>query len=285
MYTENSFLQHHLRCIYCYKDLQIFENVLRCSNCEAEYIINEGIPDFCVKENIFFPKNINLPQKYENYGKKNSRPESFQNIRRRMLTVEMIEGNFVLEIGAAEGWMSEFIIKKAKYVVCSDIAISYLKRARDKGIGAEFIRIDAHHLPFADETFDCVVLTEVLEHVYSPYRALEEVHRVLKPNGTMILSVPNNLSFSNILQHLINKKAPNKDAHLSFYDMFSIERLSGFVGFKINQTKSVFIYLPGFKPLFYFHKLQDILQVFFKNFGDKLILKAVKIDESLWDRL
>jgi SAM-dependent methyltransferase len=45
-------------------------------------------------------------------------------------------------------------------------------------------------LPFDANTFDTVTSTEVLEHLVDPLRALTEMHRVLKPDGYLILSVP-----------------------------------------------------------------------------------------------
>lgn len=48
----------------------------------------------------------------------------------------------------------------------------------------------AEKLPFDGQSFDTVTSTEVLEHVPDPLRALKEMHRVLKPEGYLILSVP-----------------------------------------------------------------------------------------------
>jgi 2-polyprenyl-3-methyl-5-hydroxy-6-metoxy-1,4-benzoquinol methylase len=45
-------------------------------------------------------------------------------------------------------------------------------------------------LPFPDEMYDTVVCTEVLEHVPDPLRALKEMRRVLKQEGTLILTTP-----------------------------------------------------------------------------------------------
>ncbi len=45
-------------------------------------------------------------------------------------------------------------------------------------------------IPFDDSTFDAVVCNQVLEHVYEPKAFLDEVNRVLKPNGKLLLSVP-----------------------------------------------------------------------------------------------
>jgi SAM-dependent methyltransferase len=49
---------------------------------------------------------------------------------------------------------------------------------------------DGSHLPFCDSTFDGVVSFEVLEHVFNIDQVLSEIHRVLKPNGLLLLSVP-----------------------------------------------------------------------------------------------
>ena len=49
---------------------------------------------------------------------------------------------------------------------------------------------DAKKLPFKDKFFDVALLIQVLEHVDAPREVISEAARVLKPNGTLILSVP-----------------------------------------------------------------------------------------------
>jgi ubiquinone/menaquinone biosynthesis C-methylase UbiE len=49
-------------------------------------------------------------------------------------------------------------------------------------------RADAHALPFVDGAFDTVLCTEVLEHLPEPQRAIDEMHRVLKPGGELLLT-------------------------------------------------------------------------------------------------
>lgn len=49
---------------------------------------------------------------------------------------------------------------------------------------------DAHQLPFGDSRFDFVVAIEVFEHLHSPHVAANELSRVLRPHGQLLLTVP-----------------------------------------------------------------------------------------------
>lgn len=49
---------------------------------------------------------------------------------------------------------------------------------------------DLEHLTFADSTFDVFITQDVLEHLFDPGAAIREIHRVLKPGGAHIFTVP-----------------------------------------------------------------------------------------------
>jgi SAM-dependent methyltransferase len=49
---------------------------------------------------------------------------------------------------------------------------------------------DARHMPFSDASMDVVLITQVLEHIPEPIAVISEIRRVLKPGGTLLLSVP-----------------------------------------------------------------------------------------------
>jgi len=50
---------------------------------------------------------------------------------------------------------------------------------------------NAKHLPFRDNVFSRVVCIHIIEHLFSPYYTLLEVKRVLKPNGSLRIEIPN----------------------------------------------------------------------------------------------
>jgi len=60
-------------------------------------------------------------------------------------------------------------------------------RSRFRKIDAWY---DGGNLPFTDGSFDSVILTQVLEHVFSPDEMLRDIHRVLRSGGCLLLSVP-----------------------------------------------------------------------------------------------
>jgi SAM-dependent methyltransferase len=68
-----------------------------------------------------------------------------------------------------------------------------LSLARHRGQQSEAIVLDAsaEALPFADKTFDAVVMSEILEHLHDPVKALREARRVLVPTGLLLVTVPN----------------------------------------------------------------------------------------------
>lgn len=87
----------------------------------------------------------------------------------------------VLDVGCgARPYEKTFFSGASKY-----IGTDYLSdRSRPDVISS------ALQLPFQDSVFDSVVCTEVLEHVPDPLLALKEMRRVLKPGGTLLLTVP-----------------------------------------------------------------------------------------------
>jgi SAM-dependent methyltransferase len=63
------------------------------------------------------------------------------------------------------------------------------KEITDQAYGG-VLRGDATKLPFDDNTFDCVVTSEVLEHIQDDVSVISELHRVLKPGGSLGVTVP-----------------------------------------------------------------------------------------------
>jgi len=94
-----------------------------------------------------------------------------------------------LDIGCAEG---QYVISMAKngcFSIGIDISLPKVKRAKERNIEkTKFLLADAEDLPFKANSFDSVLMTELLEHLPYPLRALSEAKRVSKK--WILLSVP-----------------------------------------------------------------------------------------------
>ena len=97
----------------------------------------------------------------------------------------------ILDIGCGTGETLSFLKKYLDQpdlsgVDSSPVAVAYSKKRGHHQI----FRVDAEKLPFKDNTFDYVLLLDVLEHIKDDSIALIEAKRVLKNNGKIIITVP-----------------------------------------------------------------------------------------------
>jgi ubiquinone/menaquinone biosynthesis C-methylase UbiE len=96
----------------------------------------------------------------------------------------------VLDIGCSRGHITECLARQAALVIGVDCDLEEQLENRS----FHFIQADGCRLPMSDATFDVVVINHILEHVTSPRELLDEVWRVLKPDGIAYLACPNRLS-------------------------------------------------------------------------------------------
>src|SRR5438874_466949 len=98
----------------------------------------------------------------------------------------------VLDIGCGDGEVSaQLAALTGAAVVCADISATAVEACRARGLQAQVVNIGQVPLPFSASSFDLVFMTEVLEHLVRPDRALDDVQRVLSAGGRLILSTPN----------------------------------------------------------------------------------------------
>lgn len=86
------------------------------------------------------------------------------------------------------------------------------------------VKMDIHKIPFGDNTFQVVLCNHVLEHVEDDIKAMQEIHRVLKPGGFAILQVPffhpvpeKTISDPSVKDPKIREKMFGQDDHVRKY--------------------------------------------------------------------
>ena len=124
-----------------------------------------------------------------------------------MLTInfdrlKLEEEHMVLDLGCGFGRHAFEVLRRGAEVVACDMALNELYEVRATYAamaevgeikvtsGAFTSAGDATRLPFQDETFDRIIASEVLEHIYNDEDALDELFRVLKPQGILAITVP-----------------------------------------------------------------------------------------------
>ncbi len=100
-------------------------------------------------------------------------------------------GPKILNAGAGQGTFSQRLVERGFDVTSSDASAAAVAVLRER-TGGEVVEADVSSLPFPDESFDAIVLGEVLEHVEDDTGALAECRRVLAQHGVIALSVPAN---------------------------------------------------------------------------------------------
>lgn len=93
-----------------------------------------------------------------------------------------------LDIGAAGGGNTRVLQSLGWDVLALEFSAEGAAVARERGL--QVIRADAQQLPVADASLDLVTALDVLEHLPDHERAAGEIHRVLRPGGTLVAAVP-----------------------------------------------------------------------------------------------
>lgn len=103
----------------------------------------------------------------------------------------------ILDVGSALLGLKELIKRNypLSQIYTLDISYDLLKLLEDKGTNNHSLA-DACEIPFKDESFDLVILSDIVEHVTSPQKIIEESHRVLSDDGFLYISTPNKYSLA-----------------------------------------------------------------------------------------
>lgn len=126
------------------------------------------------------------------------------NLMLDLITNKIASGrkNRILDIGCGDG---SFIVQFKKHCETFGVDISQnaAKMAKEAGINAYKADVSSQRLPFQDEYFDLIYMGDVIEHLTNPDFAINEVARVIKTNGFLVLSTPNLASWINRLLLLL----------------------------------------------------------------------------------
>jgi ubiquinone/menaquinone biosynthesis C-methylase UbiE len=137
----------------------------------------------------------------------------------------------VLDLGCGEGYGSDALTHRARFLVAADrdvVAVAYARQKYARP-NLAFVVCDAQALPFRTASFEMVVSFEVIEHVPNVRGYLEEVKRVNAGQGVAIISTPNRLI------RLLPFQKPWNRFHLREYAARDLERTLGVVFSRVRM--------------------------------------------------
>lgn len=100
----------------------------------------------------------------------------------------VVKGKTVLELAAGTGLIAKNIVNAAAHIEAADASVEMIAEAKRNNQSAKlhFSVQDMFRLPYADKSFDVVIVSNALHIVPRPEKALAEIHRVLRDDGVLI---------------------------------------------------------------------------------------------------
>jgi 2-polyprenyl-3-methyl-5-hydroxy-6-metoxy-1,4-benzoquinol methylase len=161
-------------------------------------------------------------------------------------------GRRALDVGAADGYLAERLIEHGFEVVCLEGNPALAAAASAKSLTVVHADLD-EPLPQLPGEFDLIICGDVLEHLKDPARVLRGLRSLLKPEGKMIISVPNIAHAWIRFQVLLGRfeytdRGILDRTHLHFYTRSSFRRFLQQEGMEVEKLISAPVPLPLVVP-------------------------------------
>jgi len=130
----------------------------------------------------------------------------------------------ILDVGCGSGWVAKHFVLKNVQVISLDVSVVNPAKALELYPSENHFGIaaDSFKLPFSDNSFDCVIASEIIEHVVAPADFVKELFRVVKQGGELIVTTPYKERLIYYLCVHCNQKTP-ANAHLHSFDETKLE--------------------------------------------------------------
>lgn len=134
--------------------------------------------------------------------------------------------SLMLDVGCGSAFVAGHFCPRGVKVVSMDIAFANARKAYAKYPvdNHAVVVADAYHLPFPDQTFDCIIASEIIEHTVDPQAFVASLLSKLKPGGTLVVSTPYKEQIVYSLCIHCNCKTPH-NAHLHSFDKEKMRRI------------------------------------------------------------
>ena len=95
----------------------------------------------------------------------------------------------LLDAGGGTGRIAQTLRGQARMIVVADLSLRMLEQAHSKD-GLELACSHSEHLPFPEASFERMIMVDALHHVLNQQQTADELWRVLKPGGRLVIEEP-----------------------------------------------------------------------------------------------
>lgn len=136
------------------------------------------------------------------------------------------KAKLVADIGCGNGWLARRLLLLDRIIVSIDVSFRNVSKVLQLYPNENHFGIvaDGYFLPFRNNTFDCVVASEVIEHLEDAKKFVCELLRIVKPKGKIILTTPYKEKIRYTLCIHCNKPTP-WNAHLHSFDETKVQSI------------------------------------------------------------
>src|SRR5262245_34329890 len=188
-----------------------------------------------MRENTFVNVNLEDPRQDVHRTREEHIELNRYRVAERLLPSNSV-GSEVLEVGGGAAEFSRRLQSLGIDVTFVDLSPSNVRRAASFGMKAHQLDLNCGFPIFPSETFDGIVMLEIIEHIVSAENLLKEACRVLKPQGFLILSTPNFAYWCNRLRILFGHLSHDEGYHYRFFTPVVLRQRLEEAGFAIDRT-------------------------------------------------
>lgn len=159
---------------------------------------------------------------------------------------EKLENFKLLDAGCGEGHLLELLSKEidSMFLYGVDIREEIMDCIKKRGIENTYLQ-DLCDLNFQDNYFDIIICAETIEHIKNFSKALEELKRITKRGGTMILTFPNELNWT-ISRFLLLRRPIKVPDHVN---SFTFKSIKAYMKLPVVRKRTVPFNMPSFLSL------------------------------------
>lgn len=203
---------------------------------DTNYTLQQGIPVFTedCKTNVITPLHDKQNSQFDYIAHYEKDAEFFdyanlnlpaaanaeEEILRKMITKNIPkQADLLLDVGCGSAWFAKKFVPKGKKVISLDVSFVNASKAMEVVPSPNHAALvaDVYHLPFLENSFDVIVASEIMEHLFDPELFVKNLVYILKSDGKLIITTPYNETLEYNLCVHCNKLTP-RNAHLHSFD-------------------------------------------------------------------